>query len=103
LFFTLFFLVNNPLIFSRLRFISSGSTSTKTGEYCNLDDQDDLENVDCTHGNEEESDISDIEEAGYADFTKADLEPYVFNLVQLQPTSKRNIKKLFNNKKAVKL
>lgn len=52
---------------------------------------------------DEISECSDVEDTGYADFTKSDLEPYISLIedMELKPTTNKKIKKLFSNHKQV--
>jgi len=50
------------------------------------------------------SECSDVEEEGYADFTKNDLEPYISMVdgMQLKPTINGRVKQKFDNHRQVK-
>jgi len=50
------------------------------------------------------SECSDVEEEGYADFTKDDLEPFISQVegMQLKPTNSDRVKQKFDNHQQVK-
>jgi len=50
------------------------------------------------------SECSDVEEEGYADFTKNDLEPFISMVdgMQLKPTNNERVKQKFDNHRQVK-
>jgi len=54
--------------------------------------------------NDNISECSDVEEEGYADFTKDDLEPFISLVegMQLKPTTNEPVKHLFDNHRQVK-